>query len=100
MFGAKRRLADSFGHEASEAAEDENGRPKRIVADLTPDRGMLQEAVRRKLRGLPGVAGSRALCGPTRQGGVRHRANLHRRDRTLTKWTAKGMVPQNEENGR
>jgi putative transposase len=29
--------------------EDENAKLKRIVADLTPDKEMLQEVVRRKL---------------------------------------------------
>ncbi len=32
--------------------QDENGRLKKIVADLTFDREMLQDVIRRKLRGL------------------------------------------------
>lgn len=37
--------------------ENENNRLKKIVADLTLDKAMLQDVVRRKLWGLP-VAGS------------------------------------------
>jgi putative transposase len=38
------------------ALEDENSRLKKIVADLTLDREMLQDVIRRKLRGLSGSA--------------------------------------------
>ena len=34
------------------ALEDENSKLKKIVADLTPDREMLQDVIRRKLWGL------------------------------------------------
>ncbi len=34
--------------------EDENSRLKKLVADLSLDREMLQDVIRRNLRGLPG----------------------------------------------
>jgi putative transposase len=36
--------------------EDENGKLKKLVADLSLDREMLQDVIRRKLRGLSGSA--------------------------------------------
>ncbi len=42
--------------------EEENGRLKRIVADLSPDKEMLQDVIRRKLGGLPGAASSWIIC--------------------------------------
>jgi putative transposase len=38
------------------ALEDENSRLKKIVADLTLEREMLQDVIRRKLWGLPASA--------------------------------------------
>jgi putative transposase len=37
--------------------EDENGKLKKLVAELSLDREMLQDVIRRKLRGLSGSAG-------------------------------------------
>jgi putative transposase len=34
--------------------EDENQRPKKMVADLYLDKEMLQDVIRRKIAGLPG----------------------------------------------
>ena len=42
--------------------EDENARLKKIVADLTLDREMLQDVIRRKLRSLVGCANWFAGC--------------------------------------
>jgi putative transposase len=42
--------------------EDENGKLKRIVADLSLDKEMLQDAIRRKLRGLSGSASLSTRC--------------------------------------
>jgi len=38
------------------ALEDENGRLKKFVVDLTLDREILQDVIRRKISGLPGSA--------------------------------------------
>jgi len=43
--------------------EEENSRLKRIVADLSLDKGMLQDIVRRKLQGLVGGASWSTSCG-------------------------------------
>ena len=51
--------------------EDENGRLKKIVADLTLDREMLQDVIRRKTRGLAACANwfaGRAAIGRSRSG--------------------------------
>jgi putative transposase len=42
--------------------EDENGKLKRIVADLSLDKEMLQDPIRRKLRGLSGSASLSTRC--------------------------------------
>ena len=65
-----------------QALEDENARLKKIVADLTLDREMLQDVIRRKLLGLPGRASLSTGCwstGVSRSGGpVRHCASTRR----------------------
>ena len=40
---------DAVGDEAAEAAEEENTRLKKLVADLSLDKAMVQDVVRRKL---------------------------------------------------
>jgi hypothetical protein len=41
--------ADAVGDEAVEGAERENARLKKIVADLSLDKEMLQDVIKRKL---------------------------------------------------
>jgi putative transposase len=43
--------------------EEENARLKRIVADLSLDTEMLQDVIKRKLRGLPGSGRWSIMCG-------------------------------------
>lgn len=43
--------------------EDENGKLKRLVADLSLDKAMLQDVVSRKLRSLIGGVGSSTMSG-------------------------------------
>ncbi len=38
--------------------EDENARLKRVVADLSLDKEMMRDLIRRKLQDLPGAASS------------------------------------------
>ena len=45
--------------------EDENNRLKKLVADLSLDRAMPQDVIKRKLLGLPAVASLSMRCGPT-----------------------------------
>jgi len=42
--------------------EDENAKLKRVVADLTLDKAMLQDVLRKKWRGPPFVARSHVIC--------------------------------------
>jgi hypothetical protein len=43
------RWFDAIGDEASRQLEEENGRLKRIVADLSLDKEMLQDVIKREL---------------------------------------------------
>jgi hypothetical protein len=43
------RRADALGDEALRQLEEENGKLKKIVADLSLDKEMLQDVIRRKL---------------------------------------------------
>jgi hypothetical protein len=42
----RRSIAGTIGSEEATLAEEENGRLRRIIADLTPDEEILQEATR------------------------------------------------------
>ena len=45
--------------------EEENARLKRIVADLSLDKEMLQDVIKRKLRGLRASVNSSMTCEPS-----------------------------------
>tara|TARA_Y100001933_G_C18989611_1_gene559941 strand:- start:118 stop:522 length:405 start_codon:yes stop_codon:yes gene_type:complete len=72
-FNWKKRYAGlpPTGMKRLKQIEDGNGRLKKIVADPTPDREMLQDVIRRKTRGLAACANwfaGRAAIGRSRSG--------------------------------
>ena len=73
--------------------EEEDGRLKRILSDLTLDGEMLQDLIKRKPSGLSGVACSWIICGPPSRLASDGRAECNRRNVSAMITGASGWTP-------